>query len=523
MRWRFCGMARGKQGNWRRGLICALLPLLASPALLLTSPVSAQAPAGNAFTGNTYGSGNLVGPPDPDKLWLQPGNGGPLFESNDYINRDGMLGVVNRIGVVQTSGHPFFDPIGSNGRGCVSCHQPSQAMSLAAANLRMRWDDSQGHDPVFASVDGSDCPILPQGVKASHGLALDRGVFRIALPWPPKDAAGKPIAPEFTISVVRDPNGCNSGAYGPQGAAPTLSVYRRPRMVANFPGPTCSSDEKMAAIMADGRVPSLKAQAIDASLTHLEMREPPNAKQLKAIVDFECQVNTAQSLDRLNWVIAREGAPPGLGPQSLADADAKAGAISATLKTGDKNPAVFLSFDSWKNGPDPGSVTETAFRRSVARGAEVFSSRPFQISGAAGINTSGGAVSGTCATCHDIAMTGMASARWIDTGSTNQPSAIAAPDLPLFKITCNPDAPPHPFLGRVILTQDPGRALVTGKCADVGAITVQQLRGLSARAPYFSNGSAKTLGDVVDFYDQRFKAGYSAQEKQDLVNFLSVL
>jgi cytochrome c peroxidase len=52
---------------------------------------------------------------------------------------------------------------------------------------------------------------------------------------------------------------------------------------------------------------------------------------------------------------------------------------------------------------------------------------------------------------------------------------------------------------------------------------VQQLRGLAARAPYFSNGSAATLGDVVDFYDRRFQAGYSAQDKQDLVNFLSVL
>ncbi len=482
-------------------------------------------PGNNAFTGSTYGSGNIVGPADPDKSWLQPGNGGPLFGSNDYINRDGMLGVVNRFGVVQTSGHPFFDPIGSNGRGCVSCHQPSQAMSLAAANLRMRWNDSQGHDPVFAAVDGSDCPVLPQDQKTSHSLALGRGVFRIALPWPPKDAAGS--TPEFTISVVHDPNGCNSGAYGLQSATPMLSVYRRPRMVANFPGKDCGSDEKMPAIMADGRVPGLKAQAIDASLTHLEMREPPNSRQLKAIVDFECQVNTAQSLDKLNWVIARDGAPPGLGPQSLADADTKIGAeaaaISAYLKSGNKNPAVFLSFDSWKNGPDPGSAAETDLRRSVARGAEIFSSRTFQISGAAGVNTSGAAVSGTCATCHDIAMTGMASARWIDTGSTNQPAAIPAPDLPLFKITCNADAPAHPFLGRVILTQDPGRALVTGKCADVGAITVQQLRGLSARAPYFSNGSAATLGDVVDFYDRRFKAGYSAREKQDLVNFLSVL
>jgi cytochrome c peroxidase len=65
--------------------------------------------------------------------------------------------------------------------------------------------------------------------------------------------------------------------------------------------------------------------------------------------------------------------------------------------------------------------------------------------------------------------------------------------------------------------------MTTGKCADVGAIAVQQLRGLSARAPYFSNGSAKTLDDVVDFYDRRFKAGFSPEEKQDLVNFLAVL
>ena len=52
---------------------------------------------------------------------------------------------------------------------------------------------------------------------------------------------------------------------------------------------------------------------------------------------------------------------------------------------------------------------------------------------------------------------------------------------------------------------------------------MQQLRGLSARAPYFSNGSARTLRDVVDFYDRRYNIGYSEQEKLDLVNFLGAL
>jgi cytochrome c peroxidase len=52
---------------------------------------------------------------------------------------------------------------------------------------------------------------------------------------------------------------------------------------------------------------------------------------------------------------------------------------------------------------------------------------------------------------------------------------------------------------------------------------MQQLRGLSARAPYFTAGSANSLRDVVDFYDKRFQAHYTEQEKQDLTNFLRVL
>jgi cytochrome c peroxidase len=130
-------------------------------------------------------------------------------------------------------------------------------------------------------------------------------------------------------------------------------------------------------------------------------------------------------------------------------------------------------------------------------------------------------------------MTGMDVANgWMDIGTTNLPWAREAPlnpwtkespQLPLFKVTCNADVAPHAFLGRVIYTQDPGRALISGKCNDVGAIVMQQFRGLAARAPYFSNGSAATLRELVDFYDRRYDIGYSEQEKQDLVAFLSAL
>jgi cytochrome c peroxidase len=75
----------------------------------------------------------------------------------------------------------------------------------------------------------------------------------------------------------------------------------------------------------------------------------------------------------------------------------------------------------------------------------------------------------------------------------------------------------------VIYTQDPGRALISGKCNDIGAIVMQQFRGLAARAPYFSNGSAATLRELVDFYDRRYNIQYTEREKEDLVNFLSTL
>jgi cytochrome c peroxidase len=112
----------------------------------------------------------------------------------------------------------------------------------------------------------------------------------------------------------------------------------------------------------------------------------------------------------------------------------------------------------------------------------------------------------------------------IDLGTTNLPHADPSPELPLFKLTCNqPGAQPHPYLGVVVYTQDPGFALTTGRCRDIGKITMQNMRGLAARAPYFSNGSARTLRDIVDFYDRRYRIGYTEREKQDLTNLLSVL
>ena len=58
---------------------------------------------------------------------------------------------------------------------------------------------------------------------------------------------------------------------------------------------------------------------------------------------------------------------------------------------------------------------------------------------------------------------------------------------------------------------------------DVGRFKVPTLRGLAGRAPYFHNGSAATLDDVVDSYERRFEIGLGAGEKRDLIAFLRAL
>ena len=49
------------------------------------------------------------------------------------------------------------------------------------------------------------------------------------------------------------------------------------------------------------------------------------------------------------------------------------------------------------------------------------------------------------------------------------------------------------------------------------------LRALAARPPYFHNGSAAALRDVVEFYNDRFQLNLSNEQKRDLVAFLRSL
>ena len=65
--------------------------------------------------------------------------------------------------------------------------------------------------------------------------------------------------------------------------------------------------------------------------------------------------------------------------------------------------------------------------------------------------------------------------------------------------------------------------MITGKWADIGKFKGPILRGLAPRAPYFHNGSAAGLADVVGFYHTRFNLNLTSQQAADLVTFLGTL
>ncbi|MGH9481601.1 MAG: hypothetical protein ACRD1L_05865, partial [Terriglobales bacterium] len=174
-----------------------------------------------------------------------------------------------------------------------------------------------------------------------------------------------------------------------------------------------------------------------------------------------------------------------------------------------QSPDVFQLYDAW-------TASDVPERAAIARGEAIFNRRVIQITGVAGLNDALGlpVIAGACSTCHNTPSVGDHSVP----GPLNIGVADASqrtPDLPLFTVNCDN--------GATVKTTDLGRALITGKCADIGKFKGPILRGLAARAPYFHNGSAATLLEVVNFYNTRFNLGLSQQEKSDLVAFLQSL
>lgn len=410
----------------------------------------------------------------------------------------------------------FFQSLGTNGRSCSSCHRPSEGWGVSAAEIQLRFLLTQGLDPIFSTNDGSNCDhnintSSLEGRRQAYSLLITRGLIRIALPVPP--------GAEFTVINVNNPYGCSDLS--------TLSMYRRPLPATNL--------GFLSTVMWDGRestppstqkitypdtgqlLADLSQQAIDATTGHAQGLIPTTA-QVQDIVTLETSLRTAQAYDYQAGLLNALGATG--GPVALASQpffiginDSFPASFGFNPTGAAFNPNIFSLFNAWMN-------SQNAARASIARGQAVFNSKPITISGVAGINdvvALPASFSGTCGTCHDSPNAGDHSVSVpLNIGVADVTSPLDVSYLPVFTIMNN-------ATGAVVQTTDPGRALITGKWTDIGKVKGPVLRGIASRAPYFHNGSAGTLADVLNFYDKRFNIGFTAQEKADLIAFLNAL
>jgi cytochrome c peroxidase len=76
------------------------------------------------------------------------------------------------------------------------------------------------------------------------------------------------------------------------------------------------------------------------------------------------------------------------------------------------------------------------------------------------------------------------------------------------------------YIGVRPANEDVGRFAVTNNPGDLGRMRVPSLRNVELRAPYFHNGSAETLEDVVDFYNRG--GDFDAPNKDPLIQPLGL-
>src|SRR5947207_4157648 len=202
-----------------------------------------------------------------------------IITTNDS---SGQLATFSQMGPIPAR-HPFFRKLGTNGRTCNTCHLIDQGWSITPSAVQARFDKDGGLDPIFAPVDGTNCPTDNVSTvverAAATTLLRTKGLIRIARPIP----AGA----ECNLTAVDDPYNCSVDG---------LSLYRRPLPTTNV--------AFLSDVMWDGRESSqlslfdgLKNQARDATTGHAEASQEPSERQLEQIVNFELAIFTAQSFD----------------------------------------------------------------------------------------------------------------------------------------------------------------------------------------------------------------------------------
>jgi cytochrome c peroxidase len=337
---------------------------------------------------------------------------------------------------------------GGNGRTCRTCHnQETGTVSPQDAQQRFRKDPN-------------DLLFLLGGSDDGHG----HGVTRML-----KDATvlvTVPLAPN--VRLADDPG------------ARSVVVRRGISTTLNTPALD-------PVLTADGREPSLQAQAARAILDHAQ-GSVPSAEELSAIASFEKSRGFFSSRALRRFALDR-GAAPQL-PQGNTD--------------------------------------------SEKRGRRFFEDVP--------PDANQGLKPGLCAHCHSGPLMNQtnkfaaafipspapipAGQRFLSVGVSEFNSA----NNPVREFIFNPGTPQE----KRISSPDPGRALITGivddpRLENVNAFKIPVLRGCRHTAPYFHDNSAKTLEEVAAHYAKFFSNAshgvivLTLQDQKDIVAYMKLL
>jgi cytochrome c peroxidase len=423
-----------------------------------------------------------------------------------------------------TANNSFFHDFGTNGRTCGTCHQESLGWTITPGFAQSR----AATDPLFV-FDGSDC--LPPGVSNPNPAANSRQMLANANV---RIDIGIPANANFTLVSYTDPLNCPT----PPSAA-DLRMYRRPLPASN--------SAFLSTVMWDGREnvnppnntiamiqANLMHQSNDATRGHAQATADLSNANQSAIMTFETNLFNAQTMIGSLSLKAFGGHGGGeylysntLPAFFIGINDVLGCAIPNSCAPGAPvgfTSQVFTVYSSWEPGAAGGPPNPLA--AAIGRGELIFNTKTFPIDNVAGINRDPGdpvgagvVFMGFCGTCHDSPNIGNHSTSLpIDIGVTaaNPVGGLAVALLPTYTFQ-------ETSTGRTITVTDPGRALISGKFRDIGKTKGPNLRALATRAPYFHNGSAPDLATLINFYDERFHIGFTAQEKSDLAAFLSAL
>jgi cytochrome c peroxidase len=358
----------------------------------------------------------------------------------------------------------FFKAQGTNGQSCASCHIPEEAWSITPATLQRLFDETGGTHTVFNPTD-ADNPNMDvstvEARRAAYSMLLTRGVFR-------RGGAPRPDS-EWELVAVDDPHGLAN--------LNLLVHWRRSMPTINFAVGSVTVNWDAGANIGKGQRAAL-VNLTNRLVTGALQGPPATPEVVDNIVDFE------------NTLITAQLTVPGVG---RLDADGARGGPEA-LSTMTKTEGRFDLFDAWVGDANPR-------RAQIARGQELFN----------GTNAS----HKSCNVCHNSANNGTSFDNTMF--DINTASAEArTPDLPLYTFR-------NKQTGEIRQLTDAGFGNITGRWDDLGLFKTPTLRGLAARAPYFHNGIARTLEDVVRHYEKHFGFIFTDEERADLAAFLNAL